>query len=463
MNNNYEIMFVDDTDIEQAIDFIDIEDMAQHIYFGPQAEIMEALNNFNQIYSAGLSITKTFRWSPGTYDKVAEMMMKKVGLRRRASGMYNYLSRENYWWESGRRQIQSDLRNMDRMISQLRYDRVTWMDDPAVLVERKELFKNYVSEKFKQLLDMTNNTDKITVLNVILENNDSRNARSLKLTINLVLSPGEIQIYNVRGATTEPTHIQNLPLEMDLMIKLEMYPLQEMITHTNYDSPSFNVYTLGLSEPYDDRGRLRFPYISRSNYRGVNSGDSYGTICYGDDSTDINNALRRFELPAYGLLLMNWMNRYTQNTNPYNNIKQSYHGEPKWLTESYRTIFGTNSWGDCNYRPSGHADYCDTEECALRHQCEIYRQAHPEPITPEQAEQLTLQWATRMGGVGANAAPTITHLVNNEGQPTSTTTDLDRNPTHSWIQTEEARINAEMDEADLEELRQNINERNEGE
>ena len=32
---------------------------------------------------------------------------------------------------------------------------------------------------------------------------------------------------------------------------------------------------------------------------------------------------------------------------------------------------------------------------------------------------MTLQWATRMGGVN-HAAPTITHSVNNDGQPTST-------------------------------------------
>ena len=452
----YETLYIDDVDIEQAIDFIDIEDMAQHIYFGPQAEIMETLNSFNQQNQADLSVTKTFRWSPGTYDKVAEMMMKKVGLRRRSSGMYNYLSREDYWWGPGRNRIQTDLRNMDRMISQLRYDGVSWMEDPAVLIERKELFKSYVSEKFERLLDMTNNTDRITVLNVILENDGSRSTRALRLTINLVLSPDEIQIYNVRGATTEPTHVQNLPLEMDLMMKIEMYPLQEMIRHTDYNSPSFNVYTLGLSEPYDDRGRLYFPYISSSNNRGFNSGDGHGSVCYGDDSTDISNALRRFELPAYGLLLMNWMNRYTQNTNPYNNIKQSYHGEPKWLTESYRTIFGTNSWDNCNYRPSGNEDYCDTNECALRHTCEMYKQAHPEPVTPEQAEQMTLQWATRMGGVGANAAPTIIHTTDSEENPISVTNDrFDHEEALEELNRleEERRINAEMDaeEAQLEE------------
>ena len=217
----------------------------------------------------------------------------------------------------------------------------------------------------------------------------------------------------------------------------------------------FNIHTFGQTGSYDDRGRLRFPYISSSR-RNWNQPEGWGTICYGDDSTDINNALNRFELPAYGMLLLNWMSRYTQNTNPYNNIKMLYHGEPKWLSDDYRAIFGTNTWDNCNYRPSGHKDYCDTNECALRHTCEIYKEAYPEPVTPEQAEQMTLQWATRMGGIGLNtpAAPTITHSVNNEGEPTSTTNDLqpqgDREQDHEALmdrirQIEEARINAEMD------------------
>jgi len=181
---------------------------------------------------------------------------------------------------------------------------------------------------------------------------------------------------------------------------------------------------------------------------------------------------------------MNLMNRYTQNTNPYNNIKKLYHGEPKWLTDDYRAIFGTNSWGDCNYQPSGHDDYCDENECALRHACEPYRQAHPEPVTPEQAEQLTIQWATRMGGIGARtlnegeiiaAAPTITHSVNNEGEATSTTTDrIDPDALAEQLRDEaiidqemdeERRINAEMDadEARQEALMRGLQARDEAE
>ena len=117
-----EVIYVDETNLGGAIDVIDLDSMAQHIYFGPQAEIMEKLTLFNQRNNCNLSVTKTFRWSPGTYDKVAEMMMERVGLRRRASGMYNYLSRENWYWEQGRLRIQDDLREMDRMITNLRYE-----------------------------------------------------------------------------------------------------------------------------------------------------------------------------------------------------------------------------------------------------------------------------------------------------------------------------------------------------
>jgi len=443
--NNYEIVYVDEQDIGQAIDFIDIDSMANHIYFGPQAEIMEKLTRFNNSNNCNLSVTKTFRWSPGTYDKIAEMMMRRVGLRRRASGMYNYLSREEYYWTSGRNYIQNDLREMDRIISELRYDGVQWLEDPSVLVERRESFKNHICEKFEAFLELISKMDKITVLNVLLQQDGSSSLRSYKLVINLCLHPGEIQIYNAnRGGT--PTHVQNLPAEMDLLIKLELYPLQMML-NTRYNR--FNIHSYGRAESYDDRGILNFPYISRRHRHSDTEG--WGTICYGDDSTDINNALNNFELPAYAMLLINWMGRYTQNTNPYNNIKTLYHGEPKWLTDDYRAIFGTNNWDACNYQPSGHDDYCDTNECALRHQCEYYKQAYPEPVSPEQAEQLTLQWATRMGGVGANANQPQgdreqDHYVNETGiDPGALREELER-------QAEEERINAAMDADELAEL-----------
>lgn len=55
-------------------------------------------------------------------------------------------------------------------------------------------------------------------------------------------------------------------------------------------------------------------------------------------------------------------------------------------------------------------------ECRFRSSCTRYLSVHKEPISAEDAEQLTLQWATRMGGV--NHGPTIIHSVDDGGQPT---------------------------------------------
>ena len=444
----YEVLYVDDDNIAEAIDLIDIDDMAQHIYFGPQAEILERLNEFNMSNSTNLTVTKTFRWSPGTYDKVKELMIRKIGFNKRANGMYSYLSRDEWWWEGGRRSIQSQLRDMDRIITNLRYNGISWMENIDELKEKKEIFKNHVSEKFDQMVNMLDKADNITVLNVILANNHTATPRGLRMEINLCLHPTEMQVYNARPGG-EPTHIQGIPMEMDVMLKLQFYPIETMSRTDN----RYSVRVTGKAISYDERGNLLFPYISQNRYAS-NEANRWGNVCFGDDSTDINIALNNFELPALTLLLMNWMNRYTQNTNPYNNIKLAYHGEPKWLTDEYRAVFGTNSWDQCGYHPSGHEDYCDTNECALRHQCQYYKDAHPEPVSPEQAEQLTLQWATRMGGIGTPAAPTITHSVNNEGEPTSTTTDrFDPEALVEELRNQELedRVNAAMDAEETEE------------
>ena len=141
-----EVIYVDETNLGGAIDVIDLDSMAQHIYFGPQAEILQRLNDFNWSNSTNLTVTKTFRWSPGTYDKVKELMIRKIGFNKRANGMYSYLSRDEWWWEGGRRSIQSQLRDMDRIITNLRYNGISWMENIDELKEKKELFKNHVSE-----------------------------------------------------------------------------------------------------------------------------------------------------------------------------------------------------------------------------------------------------------------------------------------------------------------------------
>ena len=203
------------------------------------------------------------------------------------------------------------------------------------------------------------------------------------------------------------------------MYKLVYYPINNILGNSNFDSDVRLGYNnTGTVETHDGLGSLRFPYLSSADP------DYYSSICYGDMNNDINMQLKQFNLLGYLMSLTMWAKSYNQHTGPHHNIKYLYHGEPKYLNEDYRAIFGTKNTDMCTYEPSGEDDVCDTSECTLRHVCEKYKMAYPEQITAEQAKQMTLEWATRMGGVN-NAAPTITHSVNDDGEPTSTTPAID--------------------------------------
>ena len=124
-----------------------------------------------------------------------------------------------------------------------------------------------------------------------------------------------------------------------------------------------------------------------------------------------------------------------------------YHGEPEKLSEEYRKVFGTNRASYCTYRPDGSDDYCDTQQCALRHVCDTYKAAYPEPVTPEQAEQMTLQWATRMGGVNTSTGNIHGGEIPNH-QRVEDEQPIDRNERWNPVTREpeeEAIINAALD------------------
>ena len=432
-----------DGTIEQCIEEIEVEDLGEHVYYGPQAEVMEKLQQFNSRYRGDLESTKTFKWKRGSYDRVGELMMRGLGFRRKASGMYNYLSREDWFKNHSWERIKASLREIDNILYHLRYQGEVWLDDPDILVERKNLYANYMSEKIQMADELIDNIDIMQEMyHQLFVHPNARSSQRYMLVSTLRIRPDIMKVYMTSGRESEreAKHIENIECSTDLYINNITYPLRTMTRHANYDCPSFSVQTLGQIDQPDEKGYLAYPFISGS--RGYRAGIFGNNVCYGDQANDIYNALNRYDMASFVLQSVNWATTYTNITGPHNNIKQMYHGEPAKLSEEYRKVFGTNNIDQCNYEPDGHNDYCDVQECTFRSQCEKYKYAHPEPVTPEQAEQMTLQWATRMGGVN-----TSTSNINSGFQPIQG----DREQEES------------LDEAYLEELRQHINERNEEE
>ena len=433
-----------DGTIEQCIESIEVEDLGEHIYYGPQAEVMEKLQQFNNRHRGDLEITKTFKWKRGSYDRVAELMMRGLGFRRKPSGMWNYLSREEWFKNHEWDRIKRNLREIDGMLFNLRNQGEVWLDDPSILVERKNLYANYMYEKIKMADEIIDNIDIMQEMyHQLFIHPNSRSSQMYMLVSTLVIKPDIMKVYLTDGreSENEAEHIENIACNTSLYINNITYPLRTMTRHANYDYPSFDVQTLGQVDQPDEKGYLSFPFISGSR-QWRNDGIFGSSVCYGDQSNDIYNALNKYDMASFVLQSVNWATVYTNITGPHNNIKQMYHGEPAKLSKRYRSVFGTNRVQHCNYEPDGIDDYCDVQECSFRSQCDKYKYAHPEPVTPEQAEQMTLQWATRMGGVN-----TSTGNIHGGEQPIQG----DREQEES------------LDEAYLEELRQHINERNEEE
>ena len=415
---NYDCI-ADTSDLNNVIDLIDVEDLGDHIYFGPQAEVMEKVTQFNNFWNANLEITKTFKWKRGSYKTVIELVNKYLGFTRKPGGMYNFLSREDYFRSHSWNSMRSELRRIDTILTNNRWSNEVWLDDPSILVERKSSYANYMCEKAESAWNLMENMDDMIELSYRLYcDPNSRSSQRYRLVTSILMSPDIVKIYIANSSGSAPKHVQDLPCNMDLEINMIMYPIRDITRNQNFDNPRFHVETKGNKFEWDDRGELRFPYLSQS-YRDHLFG---GNVCFGDGTTDISTAINKYDLTSVVLQLSNWASSYTNRTNPHSNIKTMYHGEPEKLSEEYRKVFGTNRADYCTYRPSGEDDYCDIQQCALRHVCNTYKAAYPEPVTPEQAEQMTLQWATRMGGVN-HAAPTVIHTTDSQGNPISVTRD----------------------------------------
>ena len=139
--------------ISNAFNHLDIEEISNRLYFGPQAEIMEELTNFNDTHRTNLKITKTFRWSPGTYDMVKELFSRKLGFDRRANSIYSLLNREDYFRRHGWIRVKDQLARLDNKLARLRWDGVVWLDDPSVAIERFSNYTSYIQEKYKEAYD----------------------------------------------------------------------------------------------------------------------------------------------------------------------------------------------------------------------------------------------------------------------------------------------------------------------
>ena len=96
-----------------------LKTISENVITGPQATIVERVNNINTTHRLNLGVTKTFRWSPGIYDQIKEKVTEYNGFNMSNSGMYHLFRRmegNNTYWKRNLRQnvvaLENELKNL---------------------------------------------------------------------------------------------------------------------------------------------------------------------------------------------------------------------------------------------------------------------------------------------------------------------------------------------------------------
>ena len=106
-----------------------VEAMVNNIYIGPQGELLEQINGFNERYNTDLAVTKNFTLKPGGYNKIKEAYSKYV-LRwdMKPSGISSIFNRiRDYGWRfTG---FRDQVTSIETSMSRLRSAGLKWQDN----------------------------------------------------------------------------------------------------------------------------------------------------------------------------------------------------------------------------------------------------------------------------------------------------------------------------------------------
>ena len=123
---------------------IDVKRAMDDLYIGPQARILELINDFNFKYSKGdhqkLGVTPKFRWKPGSYDKVKAIITNHVlDWDRRANGMLSLFDRERSY---NKNRLRTELTEIERILYSLRSQGRTFLTNTDEIAETFNVFRN---------------------------------------------------------------------------------------------------------------------------------------------------------------------------------------------------------------------------------------------------------------------------------------------------------------------------------
>tara|TARA_R100001463_G_scaffold35623_3_gene77369 strand:+ start:3075 stop:4712 length:1638 start_codon:yes stop_codon:yes gene_type:complete len=345
---------------------IDVRTAMDDLYIGPQADVLERLERINREYvnhdSLKLGITPKFRWKPGTYDKVKEILTQEwLQWHRRPSGMNSLFSRERSY---AKNRLKESLIEIENILSNFRAENRTFITDPDEIRGHFELFKSTLLAQQENLRTYFPNS----VISIV--DRDEFSSAMIETVIPIENIKIDVTVGNRTGETRELGLVDygdvklrfQMPLCKWFNIVYNYCNIEEntlnssrirvdnnLLTHHGSYGNRWNQKNFTcIAEVYPKYIGAKHPYVSQNSY-------GTGNVCMGEMMKDIIKSYLIMDWNSMGYWIDLWMTTYKCGvTGPLNNINMALVGKPVILdkegkdnSDSFYEVVGTPSSGAC--------------------------------------------------------------------------------------------------------------------
>ena len=382
------------------------QELANAIATGPQDEFFQLLENTNgnirriiggrNYYnqptdnSFDVSVTPSWNWRPGTYDKIRAIVTKILQLEKRSSGVYKFIKRTK---DSAEWNMHNLLRNFDELEGlkhTLKSNNYPFNVDIEEYTDKLKSFSTSVIEQCEKVEETFQN---ISIKPYIYINHN--NTRNSMFYLDITLNELKMNIFHQSNKIQE---IALEPIRIVVSNKLRDSMGNYLKTSRRNNYSFKGIYQAPEYESMHTNNGNRcfsFPYISKPRYSYNNSRYEYQAVCLDKYLDDIRNNLSKVEYMPMIMNFMSWATYYnTEYSNPYNQPYELHFGMPEYMNKEYRAAFpisadncsgrlgnlyGLNSYPSISSQYLNNGidminDECDRIQCAWRGNCRKYSQ-----------------------------------------------------------------------------------------
>ena len=401
----------------------DLRTITQNVQIGPQAEVLEMIEDFNYRYIQGanhihrsynlhaptkyLGITKKFYWKPGAYDTIKQIVWYQGEMQKKAASLYKVIERVKH--STFRyRNIMTEISNIEERLYRFREEGLIMQDNTDDIIEAWNILKNHLMDQHSK----SGNSFIIRLSEVFNDNNELVNYHLdviyTYIDIKMIYSHidgGDIAEIMIPGDGHITIRFSLNKLLTTILLAKDMDINNISSSNIIYARHNNRRWLYNIGGNWHSYANIQHPYISRQRNSWGNSSnftDNFKYVCIGNMESEIKACIKSLDFVSLKIFIDRIMTHYDTQTSPLNRLAESFHGKPEHLAdnEEFWTIMGLRDESHCNYKGElidewDHGidveaeSYCTEIQCVLKDKCSAWKEINKPKVklTPEQRKE----------------------------------------------------------------------------